>query len=244
MSANIVSGLAGQHNPTGVISTIFEKGQMARAAGLEWYESNLIPSITTGSLSNTTPVTGTLSTATPTLVQYTAGVSGGTLVAGQSFTIAGVFDINFETKTVYSHLKQWIVASSVPSTTTGVITITEAINYSTTSPAQNCYIAAGTIAAGLAIVFGCLNGVTAVNSTASTAYQRAIMWHKEAFAFASVPLTAPKGMDMATVVSVDNLSFRFVRGFDIANAKFLSRMDIFYGFAAVRPEWAGVIWTV
>jgi hypothetical protein len=59
-----------------------------------------------------------------------------------------------------------------------------------------------------------------------------------------VPLIQPKGLDMASTVTVDNLSFRFLRGYDIANARMLSRMDIFFGIAAIRQQWAAKIWTI
>jgi hypothetical protein len=47
----------------------------------------------------------------------------------------------------------------------------------------------------------------------------------------------PGGMDMAENVEVDGFRFGFVRGFDITNRTFVSRMDMMYGVAKVRPEW-------
>jgi hypothetical protein len=50
-------------------------------------------------------------------------------------------------------------------------------------------------------------------------------------------LEKPGGMDMAEVVASDGISIRFVRGYDIVNARMLSRMDCFFGVVMPRPEW-------
>jgi len=245
MEQKIVGGLSGQYNPQGNISEMFLKGQMSNAAGLDWYMSQVIPAITTGdTTSSDTPIVGTFSASAPTTLPFTSATTSGVWKAGQVITIAGLYDINFETKTAYSNLKQFVITADCTAiSTAGNLTVSPAIVFSTTSPVQNCYISTGSID-GAAIAMGALNVDTAVASTASTVYQRALVWHKDSFAFASVPLIQPKGLDMASTVTVDNLSFRFLRGYDIANARMLSRMDIFFGIAAIRPQWAAQIWTV
>ena len=242
----IVSGLAGQYNPQMNISEMFLKGQMSQAAGLDWFRSQIIPSITVGSaVSDGIVAVGTFLAASSTSLPYTAEtVATGTWKAGQVITIAGLYDINFETKTPYQNLKQFVVtANNTAVAGAGTLTVSPAINFSTTDPTQNCYVASGSINGAL-IYIGAIDGATNINSTASAVYQQALVWHKNSFAFASVPLIQPKGMDMVSAVNVDNLNFRFVRGFDIANARMLSRMDIFYGKAAIRPQWAAKLWTV
>ena len=243
-----MQALSGQYNPQGNISEMFLKGQMSNAAGLDWYMSQILPSITVGSLTNTSPVVGTFVAASSTSVPYTGGTSSGALTAGQTFTIADLYDVNYETKTTLGQLKQFVVASSTPSTTTGTITIYAmqsgyGIVFDTTSPFQNCYVSGGSIN-GKAIVFGALAGTTSVATTASATYQQNLLWHKDSFAFASVPLIVPKGLDMAARVTVDNLSFRFLRGYDVVNARMLSRMDIFFGVAELRNVWAAKVLTV
>jgi hypothetical protein len=246
MERKIVSGLTPlQFNPQATISDMFLKGAISNAAGMDWYMSQIIPALTTGSQTAATPIVGAFVAATGASLPYTGATTAtATWKAGQTFTIAGLYDINFETKGAYSWLKQFtITADNTASSSAGTLSISPAINFSTTSPTQNCYIAAGTIV-GAAIVLGAMTTPTSVPTTASTTYQTALAWHKDSFAFASVPLIQPRGMDMASTVTVDNLSFRFVRGFDIANARMLSRMDIFFGIAAIRPQWAVKIHTI
>jgi hypothetical protein len=62
--------------------------------------------------------------------------------------------------------------------------------------------------------------------------------HKKAFALATVDLVVPGGMDMAAKAAYDGISVRFVKGFDIVNARQLSRMDLFMGICELRPEWS------
>jgi hypothetical protein len=47
-------------------------------------------------------------------------------------------------------------------------------------------------------------------------------------------------MDMAARASSAKagLSIRLVRGYDITNDKFISRLDVLYGWKAIRPELA------
>lgn len=244
----IVNGLAGQYNPSGNISEMYEKGQMSKAAGLEWYMSQVLPSITTGTATKNTGslVVGTFSTSARTSLPFSgSNSSSATWKAGQTLTIAGLYDVNFETKTPYNRLKQFVITTDYTnaSATTGTLTVSPAINFTTTSADQNCYIASGSID-GAAIVLCALdpNATSSqIETSASTTYNQSIVLHKDAFAFASVPLYKPSGVDMASTVTADNLSFRFIRDYDSTNARLISRMDIFFGVAALRPEWAAKI---
>ena len=244
--AAMLYSFSGMLNPTMEISDIFKKGQLTSAYGLTWYRSALIPSITCGSETNTSPVVGTFVAATNTSLPYSAASAAtATWKAGQVITIAGLYDINYETKSVYNQLKQFVItADNTASGSTGTLTVFPAINFDTTSPTQNCYILGGSIN-GVAIVLGALAGAsTAVATTASTTYQQNLLWVRDAFAYASVPLEKPNGLDMAETVTVDGFSFRFLRGFDMINGRFLSRIDHFHGFTELRGVWAGKLLTI
>jgi hypothetical protein len=82
-----------------------------------------------------------------------------------------------------------------------------------------------------------LDGSTAVQTVASTAYGTNFVISPKSFAFASVPLRMPEFVKGASV-SQDNFNIRFLRGYDLANARYLSRMDIFFGLAELRRDWA------
>jgi coat protein Gp5 len=73
---------------------------------------------------------------------------------------------------------------------------------------------------------------------ASTSYVQNLMYHKEAFQFVTADL--PIMDDAAKCVRrvQDGLSLRVWQASDIRNDELLMRIDILYGFAALRPEWA------
>ena len=59
---------------------------------------------------------------------------------------------------------------------------------------------------------------------------------------ASADLVMPKNMDMAFQARMDGVSMRFVRGFDVTNDNFISRLDVLIGIKVVRPNWGTVIY--
>jgi hypothetical protein len=247
LEANIIGGLAGQYNPTGNISTMFEKGQMSKAAGFNWYMSQNMPGITIGSQANSDDAdVGTFSTSAKTSLPYVSSTTSGTTVVGQTITIAGLYDINFESKVPTSQLKQFVVtAANTASGGAGTLTVWPEINFLAASADQNCYISGESID-GVDIRFGCLLGTTAVATTASATYQQAMAFHRDSFAFASLPLMIPKSAEAAGVATDDRtgISIRFVRDWDQTNARITNRLDCYFGMTKLYPQWACKLWTV
>ena len=221
--AAMVGALAGQYNPQGNISEMYEKGQMAKAAGFDWYMSQVLPAHTHGTA--TTGTSPAVSGYTSSTVTVTNMTSGGTLKAGDVFTISNVYAINQETKQTYSTLQQFVATSDASvSTTTFTISVSPSIVIS--GPNQTVSAAP-------------TGGTVVLNQTvASQIAQQDLVLHEKSFAIAFADLELPNNMEMASMISADGLSIRFLRGYDIANARYLSRMDAFWGIAATRPEWA------
>ena len=78
----------------------------------------------------------------------------------------------------------------------------------------------------------------ATDIAASASYGITMAYHKDAFAFATADLVMPKGVDFAAREVFDGISRRIIRDYDINNDNFPCRLDILYGFKAVRPELA------
>jgi hypothetical protein len=74
--------------------------------------------------------------------------------------------------------------------------------------------------------------------SASTAYRYGLMYHKEAFAFATADLPLMDDAIKCVRVNQDGLALRVWQGSDIRNDEMLLRIDILYGWLAQRPEWA------
>ena len=65
-----------------------------------------------------------------------------------------------------------------------------------------------------------------------------MLYQKEAFAFATADLVMPDGVDWKARENFDGLSIRMVRQYDINNDKFPTRLDVLYGYKAIRPQLA------
>jgi hypothetical protein len=73
---------------------------------------------------------------------------------------------------------------------------------------------------------------------ASTTYAQPLMYHKEAFQFVTADLPLMDDAHKCARRVQDGLAMRVWQASDIRNDELLMRIDILYGFAALRPEWA------
>jgi len=67
------------------------------------------------------------------------------------------------------------------------------------------------------------------------------MYHKDAYTFATAALPLMGGSEKCVRRTYDGLSLRVWQDPDIRNDELLTRIDILYGFAAIRPDWAAVV---
>lgn len=215
----LVNGVAAYFNPGTDISKQFREGMVARTAMADYYENERIWTMPNGA-----DVAGEINAGTLTSGITALTVDGFTAapVAGMVFTVEGTYDVHPETKVPYAHLKQFVVTSA----TTTTINFSPAMIYDTTNPRQNCSGAPTND-----------DDITFVGS-ASTNYVQPLMYHKEAFQFVTADL--PLMDDAAKCVRrvQDGLSMRVWQASDIRNDELLMRIDILYGMAALRPEWA------
>lgn len=64
-----------------------------------------------------------------------------------------------------------------------------------------------------------------------------LVFHPQAFAFASRPLSSPAGVESYTV-SRNGISLRVVHGYDMKHKRDMLSMDVLYGYKTIRPEMA------
>ena len=202
------------------ISKQYKEGYMGRAAGFDWMENTMIPSHTRGA-ADASYVCNTSTGITSGTATITLSGGTGASVAGDVFTIAGVFSVHPETKVSTGILQQFVVVTG--GTTAQVVSPTPV----TSGATQNITIVGA--GAGKAVTFA---------GTASTAVGTSLLFQKEAFAFATADLLMPKGMDFAAREVMDGVSMRIVRQYDISNDKFPARLDILYGYKTIRPQLA------
>lgn len=232
-NAGLVEGMKGLFNPTGTISRQFKSGMMGEGIlGLD--EINMSQSIvnhTTG-VTPVAPIVATTVTAqgsTSLAISFTSGSP--TFKIGDVFTVAGVYAVNPQTRQSTGSLQQFVVTAdvTVSSGTTATLTV---------SPAMY------TPANALATVdsFPAANAVLTFLGGSATQYAQNLIYHKDAIAFATADLLLPQGVDMASRQVHNGISLRIVRQYDINNDRLPCRVDVLYGFAAIRPVTAVRMW--
>ena len=91
---------------------------------------------------------------------------------------------------------------------------------------------------GQLLVIGFASVVLTFVGNASTSYVQNLMYHKEAFQFITADLPIMDDASKCVRRQQDGLSLRVWQASDIRNDEMLMRIDILYGMAALRPEWA------
>lgn len=220
-SVDLVDGLKGLFQDSTEIARQYREGSMGITAGFgDIYENTLIPrhSASAG-VDDSYLVNGGSQTGS------TLTVDGGTdaLNEGDVFTISGVNRVHPETKKDTGELQQFVVTADYAGGA-GDISISPEII--TSGAYQNV---SGSPADNAALSFA---------GTASTDHDLSLGFHRDAFAFTSADLVMPEGVDFAAREQYDGISIRLVRDYDINNDKFPCRLDVLYGYKAIRPELA------
>jgi hypothetical protein len=231
-NAGLVEGMKGLFNPTDTISRQFKNGMMGMGV-LGYEEINMSQSIkqhTTGSWGTTITVTSTVSAqGQATLpISFTGGSQSWNV--GDVFTIANVYAVNPQTRESTGSLQQFTVTAAVAgASATTTLAISPAIYTSANALATvDSFPQSGA-------------AVTMLGSAASQ-YAQNLVYHKDAITFATADLLLPQGVDMASRQVHNGISMRVVRQYDINNDRLPCRIDVLYGYSAIRPAMACRIW--
>lgn len=233
--ARTVDGLKGLFQAGDAIADQYRSGVMTRAIDLKWAIDQNVRNITTGTRTGTTLITSPTAFVTGSATVDIDGYGGATQTvgAGEVITIAGVFDVNAETKQTLTNLKQFAIptAQTAVGSATLLTPIVPAIFGPTSGGQQNVSALPADNAA-----------VTFYGTTTATVYPQNLIFHRDAFTFATADLKMPRAAEMASRKVVDGISMRLWEGSDIKNDAFPVRSDVLYGFVAVYPELAARVW--
>jgi len=226
MASLVGTTLAGYQNPAADLSKQYREGFVARTAMADFYENERCYNYTAGS--DHTTVTTTASAAV-TDGGTTITIQNGTTTVGSVFTVAGVYACHPETKQSLGYLKQFVVTGG---TLTGALTVSPA-TYLTGALQNVCSSASAQLAttdfnSQVATFVGADSGV----------YSQSLMYHPEAFQFVTADLPLMDDANKCVRMNQDGLSIRVWQASDIRNDELLMRIDILYGMAALRPQWA------
>ena len=234
-NASLVEGMKGFFNPTGTISRQFKSGMMGEGV-LGYDEVNMSQSIlnhTTGTRS----ASATLTVATTITAQGTSAIAvngdtgSATMVAGDVFTISGVYSVNPQTRQSTGSLQQFVVTATATASSG---------NWASISVSPPIYTSAHALASVDA--FPASGAAVTVLGAASTGYAQNLVYCKDAITMATADLLLPQGVDMASRQNHNGISMRIVRQYDINNDRMPCRIDVLYGYSTIRPQMAARVW--
>lgn len=233
--AEVIPNLAAYQHPGSQISEQFREGFITRTSMADYYENERVWRMAAG---------GDVSTwiSTYTIVDGDIDINVSSCTAaptvGQTFTIghtstAGLYACHPETKQAYTHLQQFVVTNvtTVDGSNTTVV-FSPPIRLS--GARKNVCTATGADIA----VSSFTSAIVRFEGGPSSTYSLPLMYHRDAFTFATAPLPMMDDSIRCVIKTYDGISLRVWEGSDIRNDEKLTRIDILWGFAAIRPQWA------
>ena len=207
------------------IAKQYRDGVIGKTSGFSMYENTLLVPHTTGTAAKTTTYTVNGAVTTNGTAAVTVATGTTTFKKGDVFTVAGCFRVHPETKASTGVLQQFVVTADYAGGA-GSVTFAPAVY---TSTGRQNVVAAG-MANGSAIV--------KVGAGASETLDQSLAFHENAFTFVTADLPLPDGVDWAKREVFDGISMSMVRDFTIADRSFPCRIDVLYGYKAIRPQLA------
>ncbi len=223
-----------------VAKSAYRSRKLGMIAGFDTYMSQNVPAHTTGSRAAASDVvaasfTGDTWAATKATNQSTINIgtlSGAavTVTAGDTFTIADVYDVNPVTKVALPHLKMFTAVNNETASGSAIATFE---------------ISPAIIVSGAQATVALAAGVTDINGkaitftgAASTAFTQNLFFHKNAFGLVMVPMVSPPGASDVGRRSYNGYSARVIPYYDGTNDESNWRLDILYGVKCIDPRLA------
>jgi hypothetical protein len=217
--ARTVDSMAGLFNNAQKLNGQFNSGEMGvNTLGLDWGMDQTVLKHTNG-----TYTAGAVAGAGQTGSTITVAAITGTFKKGDVIVFAGTFGVNPVTKQSTGELKQFAITADVAAGATSLPI------YPAITP--------GNVAYGTVVASPGAGALITLVGGAGTTFRKNFILDPMAITLATADLALPKNMDMAARETYDGISMRFLRGYDVTNDVFVSRLDILYGYCAPRPEW-------
>lgn len=219
----LLNDLKSLQNDPRSISKNYKEGMVAMFAGTDFYQNTHATNHTTG-----TAVSGdtlyNVNGATESGATITVNTGATTLLIGDVITIAGCNAVHPETKADLGYAQQFVITANSGANATS-LAISPAIVVSGAKQNVSGYPTNG-------------GAITKVGAGASETLTTSMLYHKDAFTFATADLVMPSGVDFSAREVLDGISMRIVRQYDINNDQFPCRLDVLYGYKAIRPQLA------
>ena len=217
----------------------YRTGEIGSIGGIKTYMSQNVPTFTTGTGADAAAlVNGAAQNVTYATVLNTESVPGTqnlitdgwgasvTIPKGTVFTLAGVFAVNPITKAVLPFLQHFSVLADVTADGTGNATLSITPAIITTGAFQSVSAAPAD------------NAALTVAGSASSPYRQNLVFHRNAFALAMVPMVKPAGAVDVARESYKGISVRLIPYYDGTNDVSAWRCDVLFAVKTVDPRLA------
>lgn len=225
----VLTAAQGLFQSSSQVKQQYERGRMGIMGGFEWVMDQNCRTHTNGPLGGAPQVGAASQTGSTLAVTGFTAAAAARLNPGDIFTLPNVYRTNRVSGDVKTDLMQFVVTAPVSSDASGNATIPIYPPIVTTMPGQTV---SASPAAGAPL--------TIVTGTANQLSITGVGFHQDAFTIGMAPLEVPKNIQFgANQQDPDTgCAIRMVSMYDIINDLFVTRCDVLYGWAALRPEWA------
>jgi len=214
-------------NPSGAIGKQYEQGVIGMLAGSTFFESPNVPYFTSGNWTGNPGAVATTSVNGATTIALKNFTDGDTFVVGDQFVIGGVFSVNPLNRKTTGQLQVFTVRTAATAAGGGLVTLNVYPSIFTPT-SQSATVDSLPQANAVVTMMGTANTSTAINFT----------YQKNAIGFVVAALDTNLH---GALVSTSNdpelgLGVRFVQQYNSQTDQDISRLDILYGVANIRPE--------
>ena len=227
--ATIIDALKGIFNPAGTISAQFTEGNMGKALGFKWSMDQNVRSHTVGThTTSSTPLVNGASQSGESLITDGWQASTAILKAGDIVTIANVNAVNPQNRDLTgSGVRQFTVTADVSSDGAGNATLPI---FPPLYDSDHQFATVDSLPAN--------DAALTMTGTEDASYPINMAFHRDAFVLGTADLLVPQGTHSAHAENYEGISMRIVQDFDIQTNKFITRIDVLYGWATVYGELA------
>ncbi len=234
---NVSDMLKSLYNPELVRGAIRGRS-MGPIANMDTYMDQNIRRHTVGTWGTTPLVNGASQSVTYANASHTYGstsqtlnidgltVTTGTCLAGDRFTIAGVFAVNPVSKETLATLQEFVVQTDATANGSGQAAIT---------------ISPAIITSGSFQTVSAAPADNAALTRVSSHYVAHLAFHKNAFGLVTCPLELPDGAAFKARETHNGYSVRVVKDYDIDTDEDIIRIDTLYGVKTLYPELASIL---
>jgi hypothetical protein len=233
-NASFASGVKNYFNPVNTVSDAYAKGMLGNGYGFDLYDEPVAGTFTAGTYGGT-PLTNGVLVEGNTIVTDGWTATTTSLNVGDTFTIAGCFNRNPQTGLSTGELKRFVVATKTVTDGSGNSTITIGEDgIILNGPRQNVINASGTS------VIADNSAITVTSGASGVTSKQSLVYHKNAFTFAMVPLAkVPSNLGvMSTVVQdkMSGLSISMKEAYSIETNQRVVRFDVLYTWLETYPQ--------